>query len=111
MFASAPFAALAGLLLTLAFSAGLGHRLGRRLGADAEHGVPGDVAGALMGMLALLLGFTVSMAEARFDARKHLVIEEANAIGTALLRTELLPPPLSEQSRALLVRYLGGRVR
>lgn len=62
-------------------------------------------------MLALLLGFTVSMAETRFEARKHLVIEEANAIGTAALRTDLLPPPVAERSRELFVRYLAARIR
>jgi hypothetical protein len=111
VFGDASFVAVFGLLLAMLACTEVGHRVGRRTGSDASRAVPTDVAGALLGMLGLLLGFTVSMAETRFDARKHLVIEEANAIGTALLRTELLPAPLDAQSRALLVGYLGGRIR
>ena len=44
----------------------------------------------MLGLLALLLGFTFSMAVDRFDARRAVVLEEANAIGTAYLRTQVL---------------------
>jgi hypothetical protein len=111
LFLNYPFASLFALLAALLACTELGHRLGRRMGADAAHAVPSEAAGALLAMLGLLLGFTVSMAESRFDARKHLVIDEANAIGTALLRTRLLPEPLAMPSEALLRRYLAGRIR
>ncbi len=111
MFLDYPFIALFTLLVAMHACTEVGVRVGRRTHADAAHAIPADVAGALLGMLGLRLGFTVSIAETRFDARKHLVIEEANAIGTAALRTTLLPTPLGAQSEALLVRYLDLRIR
>jgi hypothetical protein len=111
LFLDYPFLALSLLLVALFCCVEVGVRRGRRTHADAAHAIPSDVAGALLAMLGLLLGFTVSMAEARFSARKHLVIEEANAIGTAALRTGLLPPPLGAESKALFVRYAALRVR
>ena len=111
MFANYPFMALCALLAALLICIEVGHRVGKRIGTEGAHGVPSDLAGALLGMLGLLLGFTVSMAESRFDARKHLVVEEANAIGTAMLRARLLPAPFDAQSRAVFVKYLDGRMR
>ena len=64
----------------------------------------------MLALLGLLLGFSVSLAVDRFDARKQLVIEEANAIGTAELRARLLPEPASSQSRALYAQYLDRRL-
>jgi len=64
--------------------------------ANTDEGLHSRVSAlqaALLGLLALLLGFTFSMALTRFDTRKELVLEEANAIGTTYLRARLLPPP------------------
>ncbi|MGB7912672.1 MAG: hypothetical protein WCF59_10655, partial [Desulfobaccales bacterium] len=47
------------------------------------------IQGATLGLLALLLGFTFSMAVSRYDARKQVVLEESNAIGTTFLRAQL----------------------
>ena len=67
--------------------------------ADREPDGPlGAMVGAIMGLLALLLGFTFALADDRFEARKQLVLEEANAIGTTWLRAGLLPE----------ARQLGG---
>ena len=67
---------------------------GRRIGmarlqqkGDAGKGL-GAVEGAVYGLLGLLIAFTFSGAAARFEARRHLLVEEANAIGTAYLRLE-----------------------
>lgn len=49
------------------------------------------IAGSLLAVLGMLLGFTVSMAVTRFETRKQLVLDEANAIGTSYLRAQLLP--------------------
>ena len=49
------------------------------------------VEASILGVLALLLGFSISMAVTRFESRKQLVLEEADAIGTSLLRAQLLP--------------------
>jgi hypothetical protein len=73
---------LAGMLLFLE----LGRRTARRRGAEgAEDGASGfgPIEGATFGLLGLLLAFTFSGAAARFEARRHLVVREANAVGTA----------------------------
>jgi hypothetical protein len=64
----------------------------------------------ILGLLALLIGFTFSMSISRFDTRKQLVNEEANAIGTAYLRTDVLPEPFKQKSRQLLQQYLAERL-
>ncbi|MCY1077892.1 bestrophin-like domain [Archangium lansingense] len=66
---------------------------------------------SVLGMLALLLGFTFSMALSRYDTRHQLEVEEANSIGTTWLRTSLLPEPQRSQTRALLPNYVDARVR
>jgi hypothetical protein len=65
---------------------------------------------ASLGLLALLLGFTFSMALTRFDTRKQLVLDEANAIGTTYLRAQLLPDPAREEVSNLLRRYVDVRL-
>ncbi|WP_035883750.1 bestrophin-like domain [Cupriavidus metallidurans] len=70
----------------------------------------GIVQGATLTLLALLIGFTLSMAVGRYDQRKNLEEEEANAIGTEYLRADLIEGPEAEQVKALLVRYLDQRI-
>jgi len=60
-------------------------------------------------LLSLLLGFTLSMSLARFDHRKELIVDEANAIGTTYLRAQMLPEPARTQSMDLLRRYADLR--
>jgi len=61
-------------------------------------------------LLSLLLGFTLAMALPRFDLRKQLVIDEANAIGTASLRSQILPEPARNNMRELLGQYADTRI-
>ena len=56
-------------------------------------------------LLSPLLGFTLAMALPRFDLRKHLVLDEANAIATTGLRSGLLPQAQRIQARELLLQY------
>ena len=70
----------------------------------------GYVVTAVLGLLALLLGFTFSLAADRFEARRHLVLEEANAIGTVYLRAQLLPEPHRSRISNLLIRYTDNRI-
>jgi hypothetical protein len=91
----------------------VGFRLGRRSEANASDKTKAAVEiveAAILGILALLLGFTMSMSVSRFEARKQLVLTEANAIGTAYLRAELLPPPEGSEIAKLLRRYIDVRV-
>ncbi|MGZ6210185.1 MAG: bestrophin-like domain, partial [Syntrophales bacterium] len=68
------------------------------------------ILGAIMTLLALLLGFTYVMSEGRFETRRQLVVEEANAIGTTYLRAKALPEPRSSQIQELLRQYAALRV-
>ena len=92
----------------------VGFRLGRKSKADtpAENWSPiATVEAALLGVLALLLGFTMSMAVSRFETRRQLVIDEANAIGTSLLRAQLLPAPEGPEIAKLLREYINVRAQ
>src|SRR5208283_1153139 len=68
------------------------------------------ILGAVLTLLALLLGFTYAMSEGRFEARRKLVIDEANAIGTTYLRAKTLPEPRSSEIQGLLRQYAALRV-
>jgi hypothetical protein len=65
---------------------------------------------ATLTLLALIIGFAFSMAVNRYDQRKTLEEAEANAIGTAYLRADLLPADSGAQVRDALKRYLDLRV-
>lgn len=100
------------LVALLAASEG-GQRLGAaHLRKDPEglaKGV-GAAEAAVFGLLGLLLAFTFSGAASRFEARRHLITQEANAIGTAWLRVDLLPAEAQPQIRDLFRDYLDGRL-
>ena len=66
--------------------------------------------GAVLGLLALLLGFSFAMAVNRYDLRKQLEVEEANAIGTTWLRTDTLAEPARGAERQLLKQYVPARL-
>jgi len=95
-------------------SAEAGWRLGnyRRQRPQHEKDAPvGAVVGATIGLLAFLLAFTFGMAASRYETRKQLVLQEANAIGTTYLRAEMLPEPQRSEIRNLLREYAALRVR
>lgn len=100
-------------LVTLVIAVVIGTAVRARRGiaetGDAE-GQEGYVVAAVLGLMALLLGFTFSLAVDRFETRRALVLEEANAIGTTYLRTQLLNAPHRERITGLLVRYLDNRI-
>ena len=68
------------------------------------------VQAATLTLLALIIGFSFSMAVSRYDQRKTLEEAEANAIGTEYLRVDLLPPDDASHARELLRKYLDLRV-
>jgi hypothetical protein len=70
----------------------------------------GVIRGATLTLLALLIGFSFSMAITRYDQRKNYEETEANAIGTELVRAGLLPPADAKTVRTLLSNYLDLRV-
>jgi hypothetical protein len=86
----------------------LGWRLGnyRRQTAENENKAPINAAvGATLGLLAFLLAFTFSLAASRFDTRKQIVLQEANALGTTYLRAEFLQQDARDEVRNLLREY------
>jgi len=77
-----------GILVTLLVAGELAWRVGHggRAETEALRSLVGGIAAATLGMLGLLLGFTLSMAISRYDARRAVIVDEANAIGTLWLR-------------------------
>src|SRR5678816_4308391 len=71
----------------------------------------GPVEGSLLGLLALLLAFTFSMSAARYDARRAILIQEANNIGTAILRADLYEPSERAAFREDLKEYVETRIQ
>ena len=65
----------------------------------------------IIGVLGLLLGFTLAMAVTRFEARKQLVVEESNAIGTSCLRAQLIPSPEGTEILNRLRDYVDVRLQ
>jgi hypothetical protein len=70
----------------------------------------GPVEGSLLGLLALILAFTFSMAAARYDARRAILVQEANHIGTAILRADLYDAPERAAFRADFKEYVEVRI-
>jgi hypothetical protein len=90
----------------------LGRRTGRRRAARPE-GARAEVSvmdGAVFTLLGLLVAFTFSGAAARWDARRQLLVEEANAIGTAYLRLDVLPPDAQPALREKFRQYVDARL-
>lgn len=88
-------------------------RIGKHYQQKTDNEVKSQTAAiqaGVLGLLALLLGFTFNMALQRFDDRSHAVIKESNAIGTAILRTQLLPGPYDSITRAMLQEYVDLRI-
>jgi len=91
----------------------VGRRIGaRRLAKEGEAAAKGfgAIEGAVFALLGLILAFSFSGALTRFDARRHLVVAEANNIGTAFLRIDLLPVDAQAPMRDLFRRYLDSRI-
>jgi len=101
-----------GLFISMLLLSELGRRIGiARLARDPDglaKGI-GTAEGAVFALLGLLIAFTFSGAGSRFEARRSLVTEEANAIGTAYLRLDLLPAAAQPELRDLFRRYVDLR--
>jgi hypothetical protein len=109
-----PLAAVFSLAVVVVLaSLSIGYRLGLRRFKHVEkldEGPIGSIVGAMLGLLAFILAFTFGIASSRFDVRKQLLLDEVNAIGTAVLRADLLPEPHAAESRRLLKAYVDIRV-
>lgn len=101
------------LLAAMLLGAELGYRLGRS--GRQTHNEPTrtqiiSIQAATLGLLALLLGFTFSMALSRYEYRKQMVVQESNAIGTAALRSHFLPTSRHDEVNKLFHRYVEIRL-
>jgi hypothetical protein len=91
----------------------IGFRAGRFIQTrtdDEVKSLTGSIQASILGLLALLLGFTFSMSMQRYDSRSLALIDEANAIGTAILRVQLLPEQFQDDANNLLREYVDLRI-
>jgi len=101
------------LLVSVVAAIELGFRFGLRRREAADEPAKSHVnatQGSTLGLLALLFAFTFSLSLQRFDSRSDAVVDEANAIGTAYLRTQLLPGAARSEVQARLRSYLDLRI-
>jgi hypothetical protein len=101
------------VIILLLVSIELGFRAAARAPSDLTDGAKSPVlaiSGAIIGLLALLLGFTFQMSLSRFNQRKDLVWKESNAIRTAYLRAGLLPDPNRAAVAGLLRAYAQNKL-
>jgi hypothetical protein len=107
-----PWLASTLLFLLLLGSVELGRMFARRRIANNDSDLPGTGAinGAIFGFLGLLLAFSFSGAASRFEARRDLIVQEANAIGTAALRIDLVAPDAQPALREAFKRYVASRI-
>jgi hypothetical protein len=105
----APWQLAVAQLLLVAVALEIGHRLGRRL-THADEEEVASLRAAVIGLAGLLLAFSLSMAQTRYDLRKNLVVEEGNAIGTLYLRADVLTDAAAGELRDRLRRYIDVRI-
>ena len=91
-----------------------GFRLGlhrRRQAEEAKDAAAGSMVGATFGLLAFMLAFTFGFTASRYETRRALIVDEANAVQTAYLRADFLAEPYRTEIRALLREYVKVRVK
>jgi len=102
------------LLAFLVFGIEAGYRIGQKRQARFSESARTQINSmrtSMLGLLALLLGFTFAQSLQRLDARSSAVVDEANAIGTAYLNAQLAPPSVREPAQSLLRDYLDVRIQ
>lgn len=107
------FSVVVGLFTVMLALMEAGWRVGvrrRRQDAAGAHVGLGAIDGAVFGLMGLLVAFTFSGAGTRFDARRRLIGEETNAIGTAYLRVDLLPAASQPELRDDFRNYVDARL-
>jgi hypothetical protein len=98
--------------LAMAACALIGLDVSRRRATDeATRDYRGLFVGSTLGLMSLVIGFTLSMSVARYDIRKAYEAQEANAIGTEYNRIDLLTGADQPKIRALISNYLNERIR
>ena len=91
----------------------IGSRVGKwqkQVNPEGKSEGVGPLEAALLGLLSLMLSFTFNAANSRNDARNALIADEANEIGTAVMRADLYPDSIRLQYRTDLRQYLEARI-
>jgi hypothetical protein len=70
----------------------------------------GSIEGSILGLMSLLMGFTFSVAVYKFEARRHIIVDEANIIGTAILRADMYPDSVRIPLRESFKQYVESRI-
>jgi hypothetical protein len=106
-----------GVFIAFAIVSAACYEIGFRIGRWYQDRTPGEqegptgmIVGSILALLAFVLAVTMGMAADRFDARRAIVLAEANAIGTTYLRAGYLPEPASSETRELLREYVPLRI-
>lgn len=108
----ATWGVLALLILIVAGAVALGVSIGRiiRRRPDQDPESLGPVQAALLGFVGLLLAFGLSMSTARYESRRAIIVDQANALSTAYLRAQLLDEPARGRTLELFPRYADAVV-
>ena len=107
-----PIVTICGLILSILLLVDIGYLAGSRRMRLRPHRKISDptILASVFGLMALLITFTFYGAGERFDIRRNLIVQEANAIGTAYLRLDLLPPETQPELREDFRDYLRSRL-
>ena len=102
------------LFVVLTATCEAGYRLGRwrarKVGDDKAHAATATLAAAMLGLMTFMLGLSINSAQNRFEARRELVVTEANAIGTAWLRGRMVGGPDGAAITGLIDDYAKTRL-
>src|SRR5437867_645752 len=104
---------ISGIVAGILLSIEVGHQVGRRRWAGlpaTARTVPPTLEASVFGLMGLLITFIFYGAGTRFDIRRNLISQEANAIGTAYLRLDLLPAEAQPVLRDDFRKYLHSRL-
>lgn len=101
-----------GLFLAILAFLVIGRRIGLAMKAkDGKEPAAGALDAAVYGLMGLLIAFTFSGAASRFEDRRHLIVEEANAIGTAYLRLDMLSAEAQTSLKEKFRQYVDSRLK
>jgi hypothetical protein len=107
------FLVLPGLLLGVLLLIEVGRRVGARQvdeETERERLIRGSLESAIFALLGLMIAFTYAGAASRFESRRTLTVQEANAIGTAYMRLDVLPAAAQPALREKFRQYAAARI-